>query len=120
MRFGSDGDHPQFLPALGQVLNVGQPNADTIYRTAKITPGGTFRLREWRGSMRIAVIAEADPRPTQVPGQLAPNLGPARPIHEINKLRWMNTDVLTLCSAPSGPGATKAPSGDSIQLPTCC
>ncbi|MEY4720397.1 MAG: hypothetical protein RIQ46_122, partial [Pseudomonadota bacterium] len=35
---GADGDHPQFLPAIGQVLNVGQPNADTIYRSAVITP----------------------------------------------------------------------------------
>ncbi|MET0252257.1 MAG: hypothetical protein ABW203_08780 [Novosphingobium sp.] len=84
---GSDPEHPQFLPALGQVLNIGQPNADTVYRTAKIAPGGSYRLRGERGSLRMAVIAEAGPRPAQIPGQTAPNLGPPRPIHEIGKLR---------------------------------
>src|SRR6185295_3606003 len=34
---GGDGDHPLFLPQIGQVLNVGQPNADTVYRVARIT-----------------------------------------------------------------------------------
>jgi len=29
---GGDGDAPQFLPSIGQILNVGQPNADTIYK----------------------------------------------------------------------------------------
>lgn len=83
---GSDGDHPQFLPALGQVLNIGQPNADTVYRTAKITPGGSYRLRGERGSLRMAVIAESGPRPAQIPGQSVPNLGPARRVHDLGKL----------------------------------
>lgn len=83
---GSDGDHPQFLPAIGQVLNTGQPNADTVYRAAKITPGGTYRLRGDRGSLRMAVIAQAGPRPAQIPGQTTPNLGAPRPVHDINKL----------------------------------
>jgi hypothetical protein len=59
---GGDGDAPQFLPSVGQVINVGQPNADTIYRTASITPGGSYRLRGKRGSLRLAVIAQVVPQ----------------------------------------------------------
>lgn len=61
---GSDGDHPVFLPQLGQTLNVGQPNADTVYRVARITPGGTYRLTGRRGTLRIFKM-----------GQVSPNLG---------------------------------------------
>jgi hypothetical protein len=61
-----DGDHPTFLPQIGQTLNVGQPNADTVYRVARITPGGTYRLRGWRGTLRMVRI-----------GQVRPNLGEA-------------------------------------------
>lgn len=42
---GGDGDCPAFLPSIGQLLNIGQPNADTIYRSARITPGGSYRIR---------------------------------------------------------------------------
>ncbi|MBW8785812.1 MAG: hypothetical protein JF593_14455, partial [Novosphingobium sp.] len=83
---GADPDHPQFLPSIGQVLNIGQPNADTIYRGAKIAPGGTYRLRGERGSLRMAVIAETGPRPAQIPGSSMPNLGPPRPVHDLNAL----------------------------------
>ena len=50
-----DGDAPQFLPALNQVLNIGQPNADTIYRSATITPGGTHRISGKRGALALAL-----------------------------------------------------------------
>lgn len=53
---GADGDHPMFLPSLNLVMNINQPNADTIYKQAAITPGGTYRLRGRRGSLRIARI----------------------------------------------------------------
>jgi hypothetical protein len=55
---GGDGDFPAFLPALGQILNVGQPNADTVYRSARLTPGGRYRIRGLRGSLCIANIGE--------------------------------------------------------------
>ncbi|MGE3690716.1 MAG: hypothetical protein AB7F98_04985 [Novosphingobium sp.] len=58
---GRDPDFPQFLPALSQVMNVGQPNADTIYRSAHIAPGGTYRIRGKRGSLSLAVIAQVLP-----------------------------------------------------------
>src|ERR1700740_2029400 len=46
---GSDTDHPVFLAQIGQVINVGQPNADTIYRIARVSPAGIYRLRGLRG-----------------------------------------------------------------------
>lgn len=58
---GADGDAPQFLPSIGQVLNIGQPNADTIYRSAALTPGGTYRIRGVRGSLNRAVVAQIVP-----------------------------------------------------------
>jgi hypothetical protein len=84
---GADGDHPQFLPVIGQVWNTGQPNADTVYRAAKLTPGGIYRLRGTRGSMRMSVIAESGPRPPQPAGQTMPMVGPPRPVHDINTLK---------------------------------
>jgi hypothetical protein len=59
---GGDGDAPQFLPSIGQVLNIGQPNADTIYRSAKLTPGGSYRLTGLRGTLKLAVIAQVIPQ----------------------------------------------------------
>ena len=61
---GGDPDAPQFLPSLGQVLNVGQPNADTIYRSAAIAPEGTYRLTGKRGSLSLAVLVQVVPQGT--------------------------------------------------------
>ncbi|MBW8753018.1 MAG: DUF1214 domain-containing protein [Sphingomonadales bacterium] len=58
---GGDGDAPQFMPSIGQVLNVGQPNADTIYRSANLTPGGSYRLRGLRGNVSLAIIQQVLP-----------------------------------------------------------
>jgi hypothetical protein len=85
---GQDGDHPVFMPAIGQVISIGQPNADTVYRTAKITPGGSYRIRGKRGSARIAKIAQVGPR---VPGKVDANgmavLGAPRVVFDINALK---------------------------------
>ena len=51
---GGNGDHPVFLPSLNEVITIFQPNADTLYKKAQITPGGTYRLRGRVGSLRIA------------------------------------------------------------------
>jgi len=59
---GADGDAPQFLPSIGQVLNIGQPNADTIYRSAAITPGGTYRITGKQGTVNLAVLAQVVPQ----------------------------------------------------------
>jgi hypothetical protein len=54
----SDGDHPVFLPAANVTLNVGQPNADTTYRSATISPGGSYRLRGEPGSVRVLRLGQ--------------------------------------------------------------
>lgn len=59
---GGDADYPAFLPTIGQVLNVGQPNSDTLYRSARIDPDGVYRLRGKPGSLRMSVIGQVVPR----------------------------------------------------------
>src|SRR3546814_363072 len=65
---GSDGDHPWFLPHIGFAMNVFQPNSDTIYRNARITPGGTYRLRGKRGNLPIFRMAQFGPSPVDTGG----------------------------------------------------
>ena len=81
----SDPDHPVFLPQINNYITIGQPNADTNYRSAKITPGGVYRLRGLRGTMNQARIAEVGPRPKQVGGGVS--LGKPRPVHDLNALK---------------------------------
>ncbi len=64
---GADGDAPQFLPSIGQLFNIGQPNADTVYRSALISPDGSYRLRGTRGSISLAIISQN--RPPKDPNQ---------------------------------------------------
>jgi hypothetical protein len=78
----ADGDHPVFLPGPDVTLNVFQPNADTTYRTAFITPGGTYRLRGQAGSLRITKIGEVLSSP-QDGGKLSAMLA----YHDIGALR---------------------------------
>jgi hypothetical protein len=103
---GQDGDHPVFMPAIGQVISIGQPNADTIYRTAKITPGGTYRLRGHRGSVRMARIAQVAPRkPGKVDANGMPVLGAPRAVFDINSLKvdaQGNFDVIASPTRPTG------------------
>jgi hypothetical protein len=80
----ADPDHPAFVTQLGQALNVGQPNADTVYRTAQIAPDGVYRLRGRRGSLRMFNVSQAPPSPHE-PG-FRPE-GGARPAHDFNALR---------------------------------
>jgi len=67
----ADGDHPVFLPHIGFALNVGQPNADTTYRAARITPGGLYRLRGKAGSLPISRIGQFGLTPDQTGGGVA-------------------------------------------------
>ncbi|EJL34293.1 DUF1214 domain-containing protein [Novosphingobium sp. AP12] len=55
---GSDPTAPVFLPAIGQVLNVGQPNADTVYKVAAVDPAQGYRISGRKGSVTLAVIAQ--------------------------------------------------------------
>jgi hypothetical protein len=78
-----DPDHPVFTPQLNNYITVGQPNADTNYRAAKIAPGGTYRLRGLRGSMNQARLMETAP-PSR---QASVNPGKSRPVHDFNTLK---------------------------------
>ena len=55
---GADVKHPSFLPSLGAVINIFQPNADTIYLNANVSDDGVYRLRGVSGSVRIARMAQ--------------------------------------------------------------
>ena len=59
---GGDPNAPEFLPTINYMFNVGQPNADTIYRSAVIDPAGTYRLRGKRGGLNQAIISQVVPR----------------------------------------------------------
>ncbi len=59
---GGDVDAPEFLPAINYLFNVGQPNADTLYRTARVDGAGTYRLRGRAGSLNQAIISQIVPR----------------------------------------------------------
>lgn len=83
---GGDGDHPAFMPQIGQTLTVGQPNADTSYRSARIMPGGRYRIRGRRGSIRMVRITESAPRPVGGATKSGANLGPQRVDHDVNAL----------------------------------
>lgn len=61
---GQDGNHPVFLPSINFYLNIGQPNADTTYRSAAIEPGGTYRIRGELGSLRILRLGLFEPMPS--------------------------------------------------------
>ncbi len=67
---GADPDHPVFLPAINFYLNIGQPNADTTYRSAAVDGSGSYRIRGEIGSLRILRVGLFGP----IPNGLALNL----------------------------------------------
>jgi hypothetical protein len=98
---GSDPDHPAFVPQVNHVLNVAQPNADTTYRIARIAPGGTYRLRGNRGSLRMARIAEA----SLLPGNSAVVAGASipKPVHDITTLHADERGTFDVILSPQRP-----------------
>ena len=92
---GGDGDHPVFLPSIGQVLNVGQPNADTVYRSALITPGGSYRLRGKPGTLNHSVLAQVVP-------QGSPDAGSRSHLH-LSTLRVDAAGRFDLLLSPTRP-----------------
>lgn len=81
----SDPDYPVFIPQINNYMTIGQTNADTNSRSARITPGGAYRLRGLRGSMNHVRVAESGPMPKQTGDQI--NLGAPRPVHDLNTLK---------------------------------
>ncbi len=98
----SDGDHPVFVPQISNYITIGQPNADTNYRSAKLTPGGTYRLRGRRGSMAMVRIAEGGPRP-KPNADGTPNLGPQRSVHDLNALKVDADGYYDVVLSPTRP-----------------
>ncbi|WP_395397271.1 hypothetical protein WBP07_31850 [Novosphingobium sp. BL-8A] len=94
----SDPDHPAFVPQLNNYLTVGQPNADTNYRSAKIAPGGVYRLRGVRGSMNQVRVAEAGPPKSGGEGRTQP-----RPVHDINALHTDEQGRFDVILSPTRP-----------------
>jgi hypothetical protein len=96
----SDGDHPVFLPALNATLNVGQPNADTTYRNATITPGGSYRLRGERGSLRVFKLGQFGHPPAKASSGIS-----ALAYNDFNELHLDpagNFDVILSPTRPQG------------------
>jgi len=100
-----DGDSPQFVASIGQILNVGQPNADTVYRTAWITPGASYRMRGKAGTLNQAVIAQFLP-----PG--APGSGAREHLH-LSSLKQDANGRYDLLIGPEKPAGYQ---GDWWQL----
>jgi hypothetical protein len=99
---GSDGDYPVFLAQIGQVLNVGQPNADTSYRIARLTPGGSYRLRGQRGSLRMANISQSGAMPYES-GPKPARPGAVRRMHDINALQVDELGRFDVLLSPTRP-----------------
>ncbi len=88
---GADPLAPTFLPTIGQVLNVGQPNADTVYKVAAVDPGETYRISGSKGTVTLAVMAQmlkgSNSRPhldlsklaSDAQGNVSVLVGPERP-----------------------------------------
>jgi hypothetical protein len=94
----ADGDHPMFLPSLNLTLNIFQPNADTTYRTAYITPGGSYRLRGDAGSLRISKIGQFGPTPSDTGGGVA-----ALAYHDLNALSLDKDRHFDVLLSPTRP-----------------
>tara|TARA_R110001599_G_scaffold26856_2_gene94665 strand:- start:107371 stop:108660 length:1290 start_codon:yes stop_codon:yes gene_type:complete len=92
---GGDPDFPAFLPTIGQVLGVGQPNADTIYRAARISPDGIYRLSGTRGSLNQAVIGQVVPRNAET--------GSGRAHLDINAMKVDDDDSFELVISAERP-----------------
>jgi hypothetical protein len=56
-----DRRHPMFVPELHIAQNLFQPNADTVYKTAMIDGGGSYRIKGERGTVRMFILAQLGP-----------------------------------------------------------
>jgi len=79
---GGDGDHPVFLPASGPILNIGQPNADTVCRVARWRPahrglGAGSRHSQLARHRRLSARCSAGPldRLREPAGSVHPQAG---------------------------------------------
>jgi len=102
---GGDGDYPVFQAGTGQVLNIGQPNADSLYKQARVTPGGTYRIRGTLGNTRLASIGQLGPFPGEPGGEdleLPGNMSAYHDLYELTLDADRNFDVLLSPTRPEG------------------
>jgi hypothetical protein len=83
---GTDVDHPMFLPLTGLIFGVGQPNADTIYKSANVASDGVYRIRGKRGALRMFIIAQHGPTPGDPVSNAPGTSGPAMADLDMNAL----------------------------------
>lgn len=92
---GGDADAPEFLPTIGYLFNVGQPNADTIYRSARVDGGGSYRLRGKAGSLNQAIISQIVPRGAET--------GKGRTHIDLSKLKLDKQGLFDVLLSPVKP-----------------
>lgn len=56
-----DRQYPMFVPELNLALNIYQPNADTVYKSALIEAGGVYQISGNRGSILFAKLGQLGP-----------------------------------------------------------
>ena len=101
---GSDADHPAFVPVGNFAINVAEPNPDTIYRAARITPGGTYRISGRRGNLRMINLGQSGPLPIET--GFVPGKG-ARAFHDMNTLKVDRDGRYEVILSPERPAGYK-------------
>lgn len=93
-----DRSNPMFVPEINVALNLYQPNADTVYRSALIEPGGSYRLRGKRGSVLYFILGELGPDMirTGTPS-------PARAYHDFDELTLDSDGRFDVILSPERP-----------------
>lgn len=56
-----DRKYPTFVPEINIAINLFQPNADTIYKSALIEPDGVYRISGNRGTILFAKLGQLGP-----------------------------------------------------------
>lgn len=104
---GADLEHPMFLPLSGILFGIGQPNADTIYKTASIDPRGSYRIRGRWGSVRMAIMAQHGASPGDPVASAPAAPGPAKGQIDLSKLKLDASGRFDLLVSPERPAGYK-------------
>jgi len=115
---GSDGDNPVFLPQIGQVLNVGQPNA-TPATARRASPRRHLPHPRATGSLRMVNVGQLGPGPGEQ-GAGAAHPGPTRVYHDINALHVDDQGRFDVILSPQRPQAIPATGGSCSPPPRSC
>jgi Protein of unknown function (DUF1214) len=80
----ADAKHPEFIPFVGQLINLLGPNPDAMYSLALIEDDGIYRISGYRGTVREVVIQLAGG--TFVPTGNGNNMGTTYANHDLDDL----------------------------------